>query len=54
MAEDCFSPFGGAAAFEGDAVGVVDAVENVSVADFAVAVRDVLVDDGFGTPFPFA
>lgn len=58
MADDLLSPFGDAAAAEGDAVGVadavVDAVADVPVADFAVGVRDVLVDDDFGAPFPLA
>ena len=46
------SPFGGAAVSEGDASVVVDAIAEVLVADFTVGVRDVLVDDGFGLPFP--
>ena len=54
MADDLSPPSGGAAAFEGDATGIVVVVAGVSVADFAVGVKDVLVDDGFGTPFPFA
>lgn len=54
MPDDFSFPFAGAAAFEGDAVDVVDAVADVSVAVFTVGVKDVLVDDGFGTPFPLA
>lgn len=54
MADDFFSPFGGAAILEGDAIGVVNAVAKVSVAEFAVGVTDMLVDDGFGTFFPLA
>lgn len=55
LADDFSFPFGGAATIDGDdAIGldVVDAV--VSVADFAVAVIDVLVVDGLGTPLPLA
>lgn len=51
MADDLSFPFGGATAFEGNAVGVEDAVADVSV---AVGVIEVLVDDSFGTPFPLA
>ena len=57
---------GGAAASEGDVLAVVDAVLDVSVTDFALAVTEVLdvldmldvldglVLDGFGTPSPLA
>ena len=54
MAEDPLFPFGGAAASEGNALGVEDAVAIVSVIDFAVDVTDVLVVDGFSTPLPLA
>ena len=50
-------PLGGAAASEGDTVGVVDALVGVSVTDFALGatdVLDVLVLDGLGTPLPLA
>lgn len=56
-------PLGGAAASEGDTVGVVDAAVGVSVTDFALGVTDVLgvldvldvlVVDGLGTPLPLA
>ena len=66
--DDLFSPLGGAAASEGDAVAVavVDTVADVSVTDFAPAVvevlnvlnvldvLDVLVLDGFEAPSPLA
>ncbi len=52
MVDEFSSPFGGAAAIEGDAVGVVDAVADV--AGFAVGVTDVLVLVGSETPFPLA
>lgn len=54
MADDLLSPFGGAAAAEGDAVCIVDSVADVLVADCAVGIREVLVDDDFGTPSPLA
>ncbi len=54
MADDLSFPFGVAATFEGDAVDVVGIMGDVSVADFAVGVREVLVDNSFGTPFPLA
>lgn len=62
-------PLGGAAASEGDVVGVADAVVGDSVTDFPLGVTDVLdvldmlgvlnalgvlVVDGLGTPSPLA
>ena len=54
MPDDLSFPFGIAAACEGDAVDVVGMMADVSVADFAVGVREVLIDNGFGSPFPLA
>lgn len=54
MADDFSLPVSGAAALEGDALGVADAGADVLVADSAVGVKDVLVDDGFRAPFPLA
>ena len=66
MPDDLLSPLGGAAASEGDVLGVVDAVPLVSVTEFALAVTEVLdvldvldeldalVLDGFGASSPLA
>ena len=50
-ADDLSLPFGAAAAVEGDMPGAVDVV---SIPEFAVAVTDALLVDGFGAPFPLA
>ena len=47
-------PFGGAAAIEDDAVELVDVIATVELADFAAAIKDVLVVEGLGAPFPRA
>ena len=49
MADDLGFPFGGAAASDADAVGIVDVI-----AGFIVGIRDGLAEDGFRIPFPRA
>ena len=49
MADDLGFPVVGTAAFEADAVGIVDVV-----AEFIVGIRDGLAEDGLRMPFPRA